>query len=245
MRPLKIIIIDDEKNAVESIITIIKNFCENVEIAGFAFGASDGIELAKKTKPDLIFVDIEMKDGTGFDVATTLKDTLSLIVFVTAFEQYAIKAFKANAVDYILKPVSIVEIQQVIEKAQLYVDVQNKNNINQIQKPAFSEKISIPTSTGLLIIDVTRILYLEADGRYSTFYFIDHEPIVVSKNLGEIEAILDPSTFFRCHHSALVNMNYVTFLNIKEGNFIEMQNGAKVALSRRKKDDFIKFIESK
>ncbi len=240
MRSLKVVIIDDEKNAVESIVTVLNNYCKNVEICGIAYNAASGLIIAKKEMPDLVFVDIEMPDATGFDVANGLKNSPALIVFVTAFEQYAVKAFKANAVDYILKPINIDEILAVVEKACKICEQRDKYEQSSDPITSFSEKISLPTGKGLLFIDINNILYVKADGRYSTFYITNHEPVYVSKSLGEIEEMLNPGDFFRSHHSSLVNLHHVLSLNTKEGGFLEMRNGAKVALSRRRKEDFLK-----
>ena len=240
MKNIKAIVIDDERNAVESIVTILTRFCPAIDVVGTAFDASGGILLARGIKPDLAFIDVEMPDATGFDVVNCLKDINCLVVFVTAYEQYAIKAFKANAIDYVLKPVGIDEIQQVVEKARKLLVKKEQGESPLETTRVVSEKISLPTGKGILFVDITDIVYIEADGRYSNFHLDGKEAVFVTKNLGEVEEMLASANFFRAHHSALVNINRVVALNVKDGNYIEMNNGAKVALSRRRKDEFLK-----
>ncbi|HBS88936.1 MAG: hypothetical protein A2W91_05785 [Bacteroidetes bacterium GWF2_38_335] len=241
MSTLKTLVIDDEKNAVENIVTILKNYCDEIEISGCAYNAAEGIELAKKIKPDLVFVDIEMPDATGFDVANAIKGIQPMIVFVTAFEQYAIKAFKVNAIGYITKPVEIEELQSVVEKAK-EIYKQRELAMQNATKKVISEKICVPTGKGYSFIDASDISYIEAEGRYSNIHFINQAPILITRSLGEMEAQIGSDEFFRAHHSSIINLNHIQFFNSREG-YIQMQNGEKVILSRRKRDEFLKIFK--
>lgn len=242
MKLLKVVIIDDEKNAVESMTTILEKFCTGIEIVGKAFSASSGIEIINNTLPDLAFVDIEMPDANGFDVVNSVKHTNTLMIFVTAFDQYAIRAFKSNVIGYLLKPVDIEEVQNMIEKAK---EMSKNRDLLEtlVEKKTHIEKLSIPTNKGLLFIEPEKIIFIEADGRYSKIYLENNESVLVSKNLGEIEEILDPEMFFRAHNSSIINLKHVAELNSKDGGYLIMSGGSKVLLSRRKKEDFLKMIK--
>ena len=242
MKTIKVVVVDDEKNAVESMLTILKNFCTDVEIVGTANNATTGIETINKLKPDLAFVDVEMPDANGFDVINCINNKNILMVFVTAFDQYAIRAFKANVIGYLLKPVDIEDVQNIVEKArQLTLNRELIDNI--AEKKTSIEKICIPTGKGLIFIDPNNIIFIEADGRYSKIHILEHELIFVSKSLGEIEEMLDPEIFFRAHHSTLVNIKHVNELNTKDGLCIMLSGNNKVILSRRKKEDFMKLFK--
>lgn len=241
MKTLRIVIIDDEVNAVEGMLTILNKFCVDVDIVGTANSASSGIEIIKKTLPDLVFIDIEMPDASGFDVVNVIKNKKTLMVFVTAFEQYAVRAFKANVIDYLLKPVDIEDVQNIISKArELIKEREVLDHINSEKKQ--NTKLSIPTNKGILFLEADEILYIEADGRYSKIIMINDETVFVSKNLGEIEEMLDSYCFFRAHNSIIVNMKHVCRLNTKEGNYIVMAGGHNILLSRRRKEDFLKLF---
>lgn len=239
---MRIVIIDDEKNAVESLSTILEKFCTEVEIVGKAYNATSGIEIINNTHPDVAFVDIEMPDANGFDVVNSLKHTKTFMVFVTAFDQYAIRAFKSNVVGYLLKPVDIEEVQNLVEKVKEMVRNRNLLEVTS-DKKNMVEKLSIPTTKGLLFVEPEKIIFIEADGRYSKIFLEDHDTVLVSKNLGEIEELLNMETFFRAHHSSIVNIKHVTELNSKDGGYLVMTGGSKVLLARRKKDDFLKLFK--
>lgn len=242
MKSLKIIIVDDEKNAVESMQTILKNFCADVEVIGTAYNASTGIEAINRLMPDLVFIDIEMPDANGFDVINCIKNKNIQTVFVTAFEQYAIRAFKANVIGYLLKPIDIDDVQNIIEKARKLI-FNRKLIENSAGKNIFNEKICLPIGKGLIFIETNCIIFIEADGSYCRLHLIDQKPIYVSKSLGELEENLDPAFFFRAHHSTLVNLKHVNELNTKDGLCLLMTGNNKVMLSRRKKDDFLKLFK--
>ena len=242
MRSLKVVIVDDEKNAVESILTIIEKFCVGVEVIGTAYSATDGVEIINKTNPDLAFIDIEMPDANGFDIVNCVNVKKTMIVFVTAFEQYAIKAFKVNVMGYLLKPVNIGEVQDIIEKAKRMID--ERDSVSLINnKKHYLEKLCVPSHKGHLFIDPSNIIFVEADGRYSKIHVLNEEVIFVTKNLGEIEKLLNPDMFFRTHNSSIINLNYIHEFNTKDGCFLLMKGGEKVLLSRRKKDEFLRLFK--
>ena len=241
---IKVVIVDDEIDAVKSVELVLKNYCTNVKVVGIAHSALQGIKVINEKKPDLVLLDIDMPHGSGFDLLEGLPERKFLVIFVTAYNEFAIKAFKVNAIDYILKPLDIDDLITAVEKAEKLID-KNKENLPDYEsllktiKPIPCNKISIPTRDAIEFIDPCEIIYIEGDGSYSKIFFNNRKELLVSKNLKEIQDMLDENAFFRSHNSQIVNLNHVAKFNIKEGGYIEMSNGTLINLSRRRKDEFM------
>lgn len=244
---LKTVVIDDEKDAIESIKLIINENFPNIKIEGSAQSVKAAIALIQETEPDLVFMDIEMPDGTGFDVLEGLPERKFQVIFVTAYNQYAIKAFKYSAVDYILKPIDIDEIVKAILKVcnanqtqkseeRLHVLLDTIKN----QKP---DKLALSTSESIEFVKIVDIVQILAEGSYSTLKFVNHSELVVSKNLGEFESLLEEHPFYRPHQSHLINLMHVKKIN-RLGNEIVMEDGSIAFLSRRKKNQFMELMSS-
>jgi two-component system LytT family response regulator len=212
--------------------------------------AADGAEalsLIKKHKPQLIFLDIEMPRMNGFEMLNELKEKNFHIIFTTAYDQYAIKAIKYAAFDYLLKPVDIEELKSAIERISNGLPLQTNKQAEllqqNIQHPKKQlNKLAIPTLEGLLFFDINDIIQLEANSNYTIIHFSGKEKITASKTLKDFEDILPTDTFFRTHHSHLINLNYIKKYIKGDGGQIEMQNGNYVDVSRRKKEEFLKAI---
>ena len=239
---MRIVIVDDEENAIEIISTILNKYCCGVEIVGTALSAENGISIINELKPDLAFIDINMNDATGFDVINGISNTNTLIVFVTAHERFAVKAFKFKVFDYVLKPAGIEEIQDVLSRVRAYLTETKKqtSKSNEINV----DKIVVNTLNEIIIIDPMEIVYIEADGRYCTLFMNNQKQIFVTKSLAEFELLIDTNLFFRTHHSVIVNLSFVNSIIAKDGHVICLNNMYKVPLSRRRKDEFIEKIKS-
>ncbi|MCK4662165.1 MAG: response regulator transcription factor [Bacteroidales bacterium] len=244
---LKTVIIDDEQDAVKAIELIVSEYCPNIKIVGKASSAAEGIKEITGKKPDLVFLDIEMPHMNGFQLLESISDKKFEVIFITAYNHYAIKAFKVCAIDYILKPINIVELVNSVNKVvQLYEKQIVRDdkyelllkNLKFIQK----KRIALPTGDGTEFIDAENIIKIEAEGSYSKVYFVDRKAILVSKNLKEIETIIDDISFFRPHKSYIINLSHVKKYNLQIGGEIELIDGTKVIISRRKRDDFIKIV---
>ncbi|MFH1321980.1 MAG: LytTR family DNA-binding domain-containing protein [Bacteroidota bacterium] len=240
---LKTIIIDDEAKSIKTIELIIKEFCRNITIVGKANSAIDGIKEIQNKKPDLVFLDIEMPHGNGFDLLESIPERDFDVIFVTAYNHYAVKAFKFSAIDYILKPIDIEELVNAVKKVEesrkehpkSYPDY---NALLENIRSASPCKLTIPTLEGLEYINIKNIIRIEADRSYSEIYLKEGKKLIVSKSLAEIENLLDDKNFFRTHKSHLINLDHVNkFLRI-DGGSVEMIDGSIVIVSRRKKDDF-------
>lgn len=247
---LRAVIVEDEKHSRETLKNLLEEFCVNIEVIGLAASVSEAIEIIKLKKPDVIFLDIELQTGTGFDVLEQVTHLDFEVVFTTAFEQYAIKAVKFSSLDYLLKPIDLDELQRAVEKAQ------NKKNqttykkqletlmLNLKQKKPSLNKICLATADGFEFINVDTIVYCKAEGSYTAFILKDNSKLLVSKHLKEYENLLLEQDFMRVHNSFLINLKEVKKYVKADGGYIIMNNNDTVNVSRSKKDDFIKVMSA-
>ncbi len=242
---LRTIIIDDEPNAVDFISSIVQEYCKELEVVGKAHNVSEGIERINEKKPDLVFLDVEMPNGTGFDLLAHYPEKEFDVVFITAFNHYAIKAIKFSAVDYVLKPINITEF---IEAVQKVIRKRSENSMHgndslkvlmENLRSAQPSRLAIPTAEGMEYLNPKEIIRIEADRSYSWFFLLGNRKILVSKNLKEFQDLLGDRFFFRSHNSVLVNLKYVKKFVRKDGGYIEMTDGAQVPISRNRKDLFL------
>jgi len=239
------IIIDDEPDAVDFITSIIGEYCPNLQVAGKAHNVKDGVNIIKEVKPDLIFLDVEMPQGTGFDLLTHFPEKDFDVVFITAFNHYAIKAIKFSAVDYILKPININEfieaVNRVINKqtSDAFRGNENFEVLLENIRSSYPTRLVIPTSDGREYLNPNDIIRLEADRSYSWFFLSDKRKILVSRHLKEFQDLLNDRNFFRPHNSHLINLDYVKKYVRQDGGYIEMKDGSQVPVSRNRKDLFL------
>jgi two-component system, LytTR family, response regulator len=238
------IIIDDEPGNIITLTELLKEYCDSIKIEGSATDPMKGYELIQKIDPDIIFLDIEMPYYNAFDLLDKLAPVRFEVIFVTAFDNYAIKAIKYAALDYILKPVNITELKDAVKKAEKRLEERNINiRINSLlsnfkeNNPAI-HKIGLPTAMGFQFEDINNIMHLQAEGSYTNVYIKGKKKEMVSKNLKEFEDILPANLFCRIHHSHIININFVKKYFKGRGGYIEMENGATIEVSVRKKNDF-------
>ncbi len=244
------VIIDDEKNALEVLSSLLKNYCPSVEISAKCKGGEEGIEAIKAFKPDLVFLDIEMPRVNGFDVLNQTRDYDYKVVFTTAYDQFAIKAFKYSAIDYLLKPIDIEELKSAVLKVN--ADSKDERNsklealLNQLNVNINSiGSIAIPIGTGYEMIRFDNIVRCESDSNYTVIYLHDGRKITLAKTLKEVEISLNKMPFYRIHHSHIINLNYIKKMFKNEGGYVVMQDGASINISRSKKDEFWERIINK
>ncbi len=249
---IKVVIIDDEQDAINSIELIINEYCSNAEVIGTASSATEGRTVVLNQKPDLIFLDIEMPRGNGFDLLEMLPERNFEIIFITAYNNFAIKAFKYSAIDYILKPIDIDEFIEAVDRAEERIKrYKNRSENNNKKYDSLLEnihgskpvKITVPTFEGQLYIEISDINRIEAEGSYSTIFLKEKKKILVSKNLKEFENMLSDNNFFRSHNSHLVNLEHVKKYVLKDGGYIEMIDKTIVPISRRKKEAFVEQMQ--
>jgi len=245
---MRIAIIDDDKNIRDQYKIIINNhFQEFTEILE-ANSAESGITLLKKIKADVVILDIDLGDGTGFDVLQNVKPYKFSLIFSTAFNDFAIKAIKFSALDYILKPFDKEELIIAVEKAinmreKINLESQLKNFFDHYDKTNQSKKLVLKTAGEFNIVDVTDIVYCQSDNSYTTFFFSNSEEIIVSKGMKEYEELLSQYNFFRPHTSYLVNLNFVKKLDKSDGGFLILKNGKEIPVSQRKKARLVQVLD--
>lgn len=245
---MKIAFIDDDKNIRDLYKRIITDKFSNIEEIFEAGSAKEGISLLKTVSVDLLILDIDLGDGTGFDVLQEVKPYNFSLIFSTAFNEFAIKAFKFSALDYILKPVDEKEFADAVERAisiseKKSLEFQLRNFFDHFDKTTQSKKLVLKTSGEFNIVDVTDIIYCQSDNSYTSFYFTNSEEIIVSKSMKEYEELLTQYNFFRPHTSYLVNLNFVKKLDKSDGGFLILKNGKEIPVSQRKKARLVQVLE--
>lgn len=239
---LKAIIIDDEEGARITLSSLIKEYAPDVEVIAQCSNVPDGVLAINKNNPDIVFLDIEMPEYNGFELLDFFKEIHFEIIFVTAYSQYAIKAFEVSAVDYLLKPVEIESLKNAVEKAKLKRSQANIMQRLDLMKNTYKgeevKKIALPMSDGLLFVDVNEIIFFEADRAYTHVFLKNGSKITVSKAMRVFEDVLNNRPFFfRPHRSYLINLNYMKKYN-KGESLIIMDNNVNVSVSRERKQDF-------
>ena len=242
------IIIDDELKGRSALRQKLSDYCPQVQVLGEADDGDEGLELIEKCNPEIIFLDIEMPRMNGFDMLHHVKDKQFHLIFTTAYDQYAIKAIKYAAFDYLLKPVDIEELKTAVEKAALAKRDNATNEklvtLEQNLSDRFHlHKIAIPTMEGIFFYNFNEIVYLQAKSNYSTIVFKDQPKILTSRSLGDYEDVLPSESFFRSHHSFIINIHHIRRYIKGDGGQIEMTNGDIVDVSRSKKEEFLKMIK--
>lgn len=242
---LRSVIIDDEPQNVKLLRTMLSEHCPQVNNLAEASGVESGIEVIQQTKPDLVFLDIEMPQGSAFNILDKLYPVSFEIIFVTAFNSYALKAIKYSALDYLLKPVNVEELKQAVNKAAdkistKTINLQLKNMLDNVKNVGTGfMKIAIPSIQGLEFINVEDIIHCEAKRAYTYLYISKSKKLLSVKTLSEYEELLPSNIFFRVHHSHLINLKRVVKFHKGRGGQVEMENGALIEVATRRKDEFL------
>jgi len=248
---IRTIIIDDEPSAINVLSLLLrKKFKDEVEIVATANCPFEGRELIEKHKPDLVLLDIEMPGMSGIDLVRNCANAGFRLVFITAYDAYAVKAFELSALDYLLKPVSAEKVVRVIEKIKNDISKDQNRLSAQLQDlekllkshSTGNEKISINTADKIIFVSISEIIYCEASGAYANIYLNNGKNIFTSRTLGDFELKLSNQNFFRIHHSLLINLNRVKEFQRYEGAYVLMENNIKLAVSQRKRKDFLEAI---
>jgi two-component system LytT family response regulator len=243
---LQALIVDDEFKSRENLKNLLTDYCENVEVVGQAKNVKEGIDLIDYLTPDLVFLDVQMQDETGFDLLNHYAKHDFGVIFTTAYSEYAIKALRFAAIDYLLKPIDIEELQEAVKKAESRIsDEKNFNykldillqNLKPDNKSNF--KIALPTINGLVFIKVSDILYCVGENNYTVIHAPNGKKYMVSKTLKEYEELLSDHNFFRIHKSYLVNLNEVKEYVKGEGGYVVMNDQKMLHVSKRKKESFL------
>jgi two-component system LytT family response regulator len=245
---LRTLIIDDEAHVRESLNDMLKIHCPNAKVVGQAEGVKTGIKAITTHHPDLVLLDIKMKDGTGFDLLEKMDNIDFKIIFITAFDQYAIKAFKFSALDYLLKPVESIDLKEAIDKAdkisQKEVNTQLTTLASNLQTDDRSKKkIILKTFDNVYLVKVKDIVYVASDGRYSTIYLTSGVQVIVSNTLKYYDELLREFGFYRVHKSYLINLAHIHRFEKAEGGYVILNGDSRVPVASRKRDELLKLFE--
>ncbi len=244
---IRAVIIDDEINNQELISNLLKTYADNVQVVGVANSVGTAYKTINEHHPDLIFLDIQMPDGTGFDLLKKFEKINFKIIFVTAHQEYAIEAFKYSALDYILKPLSPSNLLSAVKKMEDAISSEElnlklKTLLNNITEPAKNKKkIVLKTMERIYSVDLDDIIRFESDGGYTKVYLVDGKRIMVSKTMKEFDDLLMDTGFLRVHHSHLINMNHLFCFEKAEGHVV-MKDDSIVPVSNRKKDHLMELL---
>ena len=245
---IPVVIIEDEKNSQELLKELVNQYCEPLEVVAIAGSVSEGLAAIKEHQPKIIFLDIELPDGDGFQILENQEKIDFDVIFTTAYDQYAMRAFKFAATDYLLKPVDIEELQDAVERAvekqkdgpsidsdQLKSLLQNIRNQGKTFK-----RIVLPTTNGFTVVNPEDIIRCESDRNYTFIFLKDGRKILVSRTIKEYEEMLTPHNFFRIHQSHLINLAYLKNYTRGRGGYVELSDGTTLDVSARRKSDFLK-----
>ena len=241
------IILDDELYCSEALYHLLKKHCPQVDPVQIFTDAEDALVAVKKNVPDILFLDVEMPFMSGFDFVQALGPTTASIIFTTAYDTYAVQAFKVNAVDYLLKPIDKTELISAVNKVARKPQPLDQQLLTGLIRSALEQqqsprKISIHTVDGILLLPVDDIFYCKSEGSYSFIFLRDQSPLMVSKNLSEMEELIKSPRFFRVHKSHLINRDHIIKVNKAEGGDVIMTNHESVPISRQRRVEFFEWL---
>lgn len=238
---IRAILVDDEINNLDNLSHLLNNYCPEVQVLAVASSADEGREIILQFQPDLVFLDIQMPHKSGFDLLRSLAKYEFEVIFVTAYDQYGIQAVKFAAIDYLLKPINIEELQsavaRVFERKQLRArNLQLENLMLHIQQQSDDHRIALPTQKEIRFIPIKQILRCESSNNYTLFFLENKEKLIISKPIYEYEDLLKDYSFLRCHQSHLVNRRFVKSWVKEDGGYLRLEDGSRIPVSRNKKD---------
>lgn len=247
MELLNAIIVDDEKSSLQNLQLKLTEYCPDICVIASSEKPEEAIELIRQHKPDVIFLDIEMPRMSGMRMLDELKDYAGEVIFTTAYAHYAVDAIRISAFDYLVKPVSIAELQNAVARLVRLKQGGTKDKLDILRQSGPTsktqeDKIAIPSSEGLEFIEIKGIVRIESSSNYSRIFLSNGKNIFVTKLLKDFEDLLLPYHFYRVHNSHLINMNYIQKYIRGDGGQVVMQNGDTVDVSRRKKEEFLRLM---
>lgn len=246
---MKVLVVDDEKNAREAIVTLLKLYFPEDTIIYQAESVHTAVDAIYKIVPDLLLLDIQLKDGSGFDILRKLEVISIPVIFITAYEEFAIQAFKFSALDYLLKPIDPDELQQAVLKAKQQIEKERIADRLEVFTQHFKEveskrRMVLKTADAIFFIQLEDIIYCQAEGAYTRFFLANEKPILVSRSLGEYEEMINSRHFIRVHQSFLVNMNRVIRYEKGDGGNLIVYREQSIPVSTRKKEAVLEYMNS-
>ena len=245
---LHTLIIDDENHMRDSLTKLLQRHCPQVLVEGEANSVASGIKAIYDLHPDLVLLDIQMSDGTGFDLLNSLPVIDFKVIFITAFDQYALQAFRFSAVDYLLKPVNPEMLAEAVERAGRLIQEHHNIQMQALQEnlkniKCQNKKIILKTTENIHLIDLQNIISCESDNNYTSVYTTDGAKILVSKTLKEYDSLLAGCGFYRVHKSYLINLAHIKRFEKQDGGYIVLTNDLKIPVASRKRDEMLELLE--
>lgn len=255
---LRALVVDDEELARKNLTMLIEEYCEDMEVIDDAGNIVDARAKIEALQPDVVFLDIRMPSASeGFDLLESIESRNFFVVFVTAFKDYALRAFNANAIHYVLKPVDIEDLQQAVQKVKEAKTTFQENPGNfdtyfesirnlsrSIENQGYGGKVAISHTKGIKLIDVDDIMYLEASGNCTMIYFTDGKRYLDTRTLKVYEGILNPALFYRVHKSHIINLKYLKEYLNEDGHFAVLNNGKLIPVARNRVSSFVKTLKA-
>lgn len=247
---LKTLIIDNEEQIRKGLVKQLKALCPNVSEIREAAGVTEGLKAIGEYKPDLVFLDVEMDDGTGIELIQKLGAFNFQLVFITAHDKYAINAFKLSAIDFLLKPIDAEDLIKAVEKAEQNIKSKTTDLQFQILQESLSsitineKKIVLKDSESIYFVKVSDIVHCKAEGPYTEFYLVPQQKITISKSLKEYEELLEPFGFVRTHHSHLINIKRIVRFDKADGGTLILENKQVVPVSQRKREQIMELLNN-
>ena len=238
---IRSIIIDDEKNCIDSLAFDLRRNFPQIELIEACTSPKQGLMSIRKQKPDLVFLDVQMPWMNGFEMLEMLDEIDVAIIFTTAYDQFAAKAFRLSAIDYLLKPVDLNDLKEAVKKATDKIDQKSSkanidNLLHNINNPEAKQRVAFAGREGYEFIEIPSIVYAQAEGAYTHVFLNSKRKLIISKTLSDIEEMLPANQFQRIHHSTLVNLSHVTHFYKTDGGYIVLDSGEKLVVSKSKKD---------
>lgn len=246
MMMFRAVIVDDEQGARDTLASLLSSHCPDISVVALADCVKKGVEAIIRHQPDVVFLDVQMPDGTGFDLLEQLPEIRFKIIFASAYDRFAIQAFKFSAIDYLLKPVEaqgLTEACSRLKEEDRYSEISKKLEVLLQNRHSF-EKIALPTMDGITFVKIRDIIRCESDNNYTNIFINNGKKMVVSRTLKEYEDMLTPFNFFRIHKSHLINLSYLQKYRKGEGGFVIMEDGAELEVSRRRKEEFLTALQN-
>jgi two-component system, LytTR family, response regulator len=248
LKNIKTILVDDEANNLQFLQSLLKDNCPSLQVMETASSAADGLQMIQELHPQLVFMDVDMPGMTGFEVLKKLEPLSFEVVFVTAYNQYAMEAFEYNAVAYITKPIVTEKLIAAVEKAIAKIEEKKYTEhifslLENVQQKNEHDKIALPTLQGLQFVKLSQICYIESCGNYSNFFLADNSKIMVSRQLGEYEKLLPTDNFVRIHDKHIINLTCIKEYIKGSGGEVILENGARLTVAARRKDELLSRFE--
>lgn len=246
MNMVRALLVDDSPGSLRTLRNLLKRYCPGVEIIGEATSVSEAHNLILTLEPNLLFLDIEMPEGSGFELLEKVREYSFEVIFVTAYDHYALEAIRVSALDYTLKPVGYQRLQEAVQKVEERLKLQERpafhRLLEQLSQSRETSKLPLPLSNGFIFIPTAEIMYCLADGIYSRVFIRDKKEHLTTRRLIELEESLQTSGFFRIHRSSLINLNYVKRYIRGDGGSVIMEDGHELTVSRAKRDSLLKSL---